>query len=168
MFGRMVECMETIDSTFSSNAIFPHTFSWSVTSCVDPSRSRQDDNDLITSSWIFFFPTDLWCLINDFRNKRFHAHWPHLSLTGQRKIGGQNNRHKGMRLGRSPRSGELRTQKLKSRLLRTQTLNVLSLKPGAGQYIATRVKVTARDFFLANFYPLGLFSCIFQKPLSSG
>ena len=54
MFGRMVECMETIDSTFSSNAIFPHTFSWSVTSCVDPSRSRQDDNDLITSSWIFF------------------------------------------------------------------------------------------------------------------
>ena len=32
-----------------------------------------------------------------------------------------------------PRSGELRTQKLKSHLVRTQSLNVLPLKPGVGQ-----------------------------------
>ena len=31
-----------------------------------------------------------------------------------------------------PRSGELRTQKLKSHLVRTQSLNVLSFKPGVG------------------------------------
>ena len=35
-----------------------------------------------------------------------------------------------------PRSGELRTQKIKSHLMRTQSLNVLPLKPGVGQYIA--------------------------------
>ena len=34
------------------------------------------------------------------------------------------------------RNGELRTQKLKSHLVRTQRLNVLPLKPGVGQYIA--------------------------------
>ena len=33
----------------------------------------------------------------------------------------------------SPRSGELRTQKLKSHLVRTQSLNVLPFKPGVGQ-----------------------------------
>ena len=32
-------------------------------------------------------------------------------------------------------SGELRTQKLKSHLVRTQSLNVLPLKPGVGQFI---------------------------------
>ena len=36
----------------------------------------------------------------------------------------------------APRSGELRTQKLKSYLVRTQSLNVLPLKPGVGQFIA--------------------------------
>ena len=35
------------------------------------------------------------------------------------------------------RSGELRTQISKSHLVRTQSLNVLPLKPGVGQYIAT-------------------------------
>ena len=34
---------------------------------------------------------------------------------------------------RSPSSGELRTQKLKSHLVRTQSLNVLPLKSGVGQ-----------------------------------
>ena len=34
------------------------------------------------------------------------------------------------------RSGELRTQILKSHLVRTQSCNVLPLKPGVGQYIA--------------------------------
>ena len=60
-----------------------------------------------------------------------------------------------------PRSGELRTQKLKSHLLRTQSLNVLPLKPGVGQYIAIHNTLTARDFFLAYFYPPGPFTCIF-------
>ena len=60
-----------------------------------------------------------------------------------------------------PRSGELRTQKLKSHLVRTQSLNVLPLKPGVGQYIAIRATLTAMNFFLACFYPSGLFICIF-------
>ena len=59
------------------------------------------------------------------------------------------------------RSGELRTQKLKSHLLRTQSLKVLPLKPGVGQYIAMHATLTARDFFLANFYFFGPFNCIF-------
>ena len=48
-----------------------------------------------------------------------------------------------------PHSGELRTQKLKSHLVRTQSLNGLSLKPGVGQYIAIHAMLTARDFFLS-------------------
>ena len=62
-----------------------------------------------------------------------------------------------------PRSGELRTQKLKSHLERTQSLNVLLLKPEVGQYIAMHSTLTARDFFLAYFYPFGPFTCIFSK-----
>ena len=48
-------------------------------------------------------------------------------------------------------------QELKSHLLRTQRLKVLPLKPGVGQYIsiAIRTTLTARIFFLANFYPSG-------------
>ena len=65
-----------------------------------------------------------------------------------------------------PAVGELRTQKLKSHLVRTQSLNVLPLKPGVGQYIAIHTTLTARDFFLAYFYPSGPFTCIFPpKPL---
>ena len=56
----------------------------------------------------------------------------------------------------------LRAQKLESHLLRTQGLKVLPLKPGVGQYIATYT-LTARDFFLANFYLSGPFTCIFSK-----
>ena len=63
------------------------------------------------------------------------------------------------------RSGELRTQKLKSHLVRTQSLNVLLLKPGVGQCIAIHATFTARDFFLAYFYPSSPFTCIFPKPL---
>ena len=66
-----------------------------------------------------------------------------------------------------PRGGELRTQKLKSHLMRTQSLKVLLLKPGVGQYIAMHATLTARDFFLANFYPSSPFTCIFSKPLPS-
>ena len=62
-----------------------------------------------------------------------------------------------------PRSGELRTQKLKSHLVRTQSLNVLPFKPGVGQYIAIHATLTAWEFFLAYFYPSSPFTCIFSK-----
>ena len=60
------------------------------------------------------------------------------------------------------RSGELRTQKLRSHLI-IHSLKVLSLKPGVGLYIAMHATLTARDFFLAHFYPSGQFTCIFSK-----
>ena len=66
-------------------------------------------------------------------------------------------------LSAEPRSGELRTQKLKSHLVRTQSLDVLPLKPGVGQYIAIHATLTARNFFLAYFYPSCPFTCIFSK-----
>ena len=44
-----------------------------------------------------------------------------------------------------PRSGELRTQKLKSHLVRRQSLNLLPLKPGLGQCIVMHTTPTARD-----------------------
>ena len=71
-----------------------------------------------------------------------------------------------------PRSGELRTHKLKSHLLRTQSssdtqLSLLPLKRGEGQYIAMHATLTARDFFLANFYLPGPFTFIFPKHLLS-
>ena len=64
------------------------------------------------------------------------------------------------------RSGELRTQKLKSHLVRTQSLNVPPLKPGVGQNIGIHATLTARDFFLAYFYPSGPFTCIWFQNLS--
>ena len=39
----------------------------------------------------------------------------------------------------------------------------LPLKSGIGQCIAIYATLTARNFFIANFYPSGLFICIFQK-----
>ena len=57
-----------------------------------------------------------------------------------------------------PRSGELRTQKLKSHLVRTQRLNVLPLEPGVGQYIAIHAAFFSRNFFLAYFYPSSPFT----------
>ena len=65
-----------------------------------------------------------------------------------------------------PWSGELRTQKLKSHLVRAQSLNVFPLKPGVGQYIAIHARLTARDFFLAYFYPSGPFTCLSFRNLS--
>ena len=59
-------------------------------------------------------------------------------------------------------SGELRTQKWKSYLLRTQGLKVLVLKPGVFQYIiAIHATLTARDFSFTNFCRSGPFTCIF-------
>ena len=62
-----------------------------------------------------------------------------------------------------PRSAELRTQKLRSRLVRTQSLDVLPLKPGLSQYIATHATLSARGFFLVYFYPSGSLTYIFSK-----
>ena len=56
-------------------------------------------------------------------------------------------------------------QKLNSHLVRTQSLNVVLLKPGVGQYIAIHATLPARDFFLAFFYHSGPFTYIFSKPL---
>ena len=56
-------------------------------------------------------------------------------------------------------------QKLKSHLMRSQSLKVLALKPGVGQYIAMHSTLTARDFFPAYFYTSGPFTCIVSKPL---
>ena len=67
----------------------------------------------------------------------------------------------------SPRCGELRTKKLESHLLTTQSLKVLPLKPGEGQYIATHTTLPARNIFHANFYPSGPLICIVPKPLQS-
>ena len=59
--------------------------------------------------------------------------------------------------------GELRTQKLKSHLVKTPSLNILPLKPGVGQYIAIHTTLTARDFFFLYFYPSGPFTRILSK-----
>ena len=56
-------------------------------------------------------------------------------------------------------------QKLKSHLVRTQSLKVLLLKPGVGQYIAIHATLTVRNFFIAVICPSGPFNCIFSKPL---
>ena len=66
---------------------------------------------------------------------------------------------------KQPHSGELRTQKLKFHLVRTQSLNVLPLKPGVGQYTAMHATLTARNFFIVCFYPSGPFTCIFFPKL---
>ena len=71
--------------------------------------------------------------------------------------------HIGSKMSRFPRRGELRTQKLRSHLLRTQSSKILPLKPGVGQHIATHATLTAGNFILANFYPPGPFTCIFPK-----
>ena len=47
--------------------------------------------------------------------------------------------------------------------LRTCSFKVLRLKPGVGHYIAMHATLSARDFFLATFYPSGPFTCSFSK-----
>ena len=68
-------------------------------------------------------------------------------------------------LPRSARSGELRTQKLKSRVIRTHSLKVLPLKPGVSQYIAMHASLIARDFFPAISTLLVHSPAFFPKPL---
>ena len=55
-------------------------------------------------------------------------------------------------------------QKLRSHLLRMQSLKVLSLKPGVGQYLTIHAKLTARDFFLISTLPVHS-PAFFPKPL---
>ena len=62
-----------------------------------------------------------------------------------------------------PHNGELRMQKLKSHLVRTQCLNIFCLKPRVSQYIAIHATLTVRDFSLTYFYPSSPFTCIFSK-----
>ena len=69
-----------------------------------------------------------------------------------------------------PRSGELRTQKLKSHLVRTQRLNVLPSKPGVGQYIyvlrllpgISSLLISTLPVHSPAFFPkpLPIFSCV--------
>ena len=49
----------------------------------------------------------------------------------------------------APPGGKLQTQELKAHLLRAQSLKVLPLKPGVGQYIARHATPAARGFLLA-------------------
>ena len=56
-----------------------------------------------------------------------------------------------------------RRSERKTHLLRTQSSEVLPLKPGVDQFLAMQASPTATDFFLANFYPPGPFTCIFSK-----
>ena len=61
-----------------------------------------------------------------------------------------------------PRSGELRTQKLKSHLVRTQSLNVVPLKPGVGQCVLRLLPgISSLLIFTLPVYS----SAFFQKPL---
>ena len=64
-----------------------------------------------------------------------------------------------------PRSGELRMQKLKSHLVRTQSLNILPLKPGVGQYIAIHARLLAGiSSLLISTLPVHS-PAVFTKPL---
>ena len=65
--------------------------------------------------------------------------------------------------GWCPRSGVLWTQILKTLLVRTQSSKVLPSKPGEDPYIAMHATPAATDFFLANLYPSGPFTCIVSK-----
>ena len=95
-----------------------------------------------------------FCSVKPLRNLSFAS--PRKTLFRQRSL-----HHHQVPL-QTPRSGELRTQKLKSHLLRTQSLKIPPLKPGVGQYLAIRATLTASEFFLAYVYPSGPFTCIFQ------
>ena len=61
-------------------------------------------------------------------------------------------------------SGELQRQKLKSHLLRTQSLKVLPLRPGVGQYIAAHATLAAR--YISLLSSLSVHSSAFFQNLS--
>ena len=65
-----------------------------------------------------------------------------------------------------PCSGRLWMQKLKSRLVRTQTLNVLLVTPGVGQHIAVHATLPATDFLPCLFLPFRSIHLHFVQNLS--
>ena len=65
-----------------------------------------------------------------------------------------------------PRSGELRTQKLKSHLVRTQSLNVLPFKPGVDQYIAIHCYAYCQGVLPCLFLPFQSIHLHFFQNLS--
>ena len=65
-----------------------------------------------------------------------------------------------------PAVGSCGRRNLKSYLVRAQSLNVFPLRPKVGQYIVIHATLTARDFFLAYFYPSGPFTSIFFQNFS--
>ena len=67
----------------------------------------------------------------------------------------------------APCNWEMRTQKLRFHLLRrTQSPNVLPLKPGVGQKKAPHASSTAMDFFLELISTLPVYSLVFFTNLS--
>ena len=66
----------------------------------------------------------------------------------------------------TPRSGEIRTQKLKSHLVRTQSLIVLPLKSGVGQCMATHCYTYCHGFLPRLFLPFRSIHLHFFKNLS--
>ena len=62
-----------------------------------------------------------------------------------------------------PCSGELRAQKFKAHLVKIQSLNVLPLKHGVGQYIPYILPLLPWISSFLFFYPSGPFTCIFSK-----
>ena len=94
------------------------------------------------------------------------AHWPssQVTLHTWKSTFLHHHHHHCHHLSRS-RSGELRTQKLKSHQVRTQSWHVLSFKPRLGQYVAIHATLTARDFFLAISSVPVHSPVFFQKPL---
>ena len=62
-----------------------------------------------------------------------------------------------------PRRGELRTQKLKPHLVRTQSLNVLPLKPGVDQYIPIHLLPGNSSWLISTLLVHSL--AFFPKPL---
>ena len=120
------------------------------------------------------------CIVEKGKEKKVHTVWQKLCVLHlksryytQNKIILHSQLGKGYQLctpidtacdaSLCPHSGEQQTQKLKSHLMGTQSLKVLHVKPGVGQYIAMHATLTARDFFVANLYFSSPFTCIFSK-----
>ena len=61
----------------------------------------------------------------------------------------------------TPKCGTGDTEIEDPHLLTTQNSKIPPLKPGALPYIAMHATPTARNFFLANFYSSGPFTCLF-------
>ena len=99
------------------------------------------------------------------RHAKFSAQQNELSTrwTRHTKFSAQQNELS----ARWTRSGVLRTQKLKTLRLKTESSKFSFLKSEAGPYNYSHARPTARYFFLANLYLPGPFICISPRPLLS-